>query len=419
MFGTPGGAPSDDGSAVTYPGPEPADPETGRESPTDEGQSHPAGRVRKTLGALLVAAVLFAAGLGIGWLVSSEPMIEPEPEAATATEPQDPVTTTTIEPEEQPAPPTTIERGDPQLAPVPDLESTEEPIADVAEALLPSMVQIEVPVAGSATAATRGGIGSGVVYDAGGLILTAAHVIQGQEEVTVRLSDGSRLSGTVLGSDAVNDIAVVQVAGEGLVPAPLALGVEIRAGQLAIAIGSPWGLDSTVTSGIVSAVDRPLTASDNATVGMIQTDAAINPGNSGGALVDRAGRVIGINVSIFTESGASDGVGFAVPIDRAYAVAEALVTGGEFVPGYIGISGTDADVGERPGALVNSVAPGEAASEAGIQANDVIIGINGRPVTSISDLAAKVREYQAGTTVTLQVERNDETIDVEVTLGSR
>jgi S1-C subfamily serine protease len=124
-------------------------------------------------------------------------------------------------------------------------------------------------------------------------------------------------------------------------------------------------------------------------------------------------------VSIFTESGASDGVGFAVPIDRAYSVAEAIASGGEFVPGYIGISGTDADVGERPGAIVSSVVPGEAASQAGIQANDVVIGINGRAVTSIGDLAAKVREYEAGTSVTLQVERNGEVIDVDVTLGSR
>jgi S1-C subfamily serine protease len=237
--------------------------------------------------------------------------------------------------------------------------------------------------------------------------------------VTVLLSDGSRQAGVVLGSDTVNDIAVIQLDRTGLPAAALALDQEIRVGQLAVAVGSPWGLDSTVTAGIVSAVGRPVLASDGGAVGMIQTDAAINPGNSGGALVDRGGRVIGINVSIFTESGANDGVGFAVPITRAFAVAEAIAAGEEFVPGFLGITGDDAPVGETPGAVVASLQPTQAAAEAGIEAGDVIIAVNDRQVLSLEDLAAMVRDYRAGTVVTLTILRGGDQLDIEVALGAR
>ncbi len=193
------------------------------------------------------------------------------------------------------------------------LVAGDEPVADVAASLLPSVVQIE-------HGGTFGAVGSGFVYD-DGRILTAAHVVAGAEQVTVRTSDGRELTGTVLGGDPVADIAVVSIDGD--VPvAPLALGETPQVGQLAVAIGSPLGFEQSVTSGIVSAVDRELPIGGTVLDGLIQTDAPINQGNSGGPLADRDGRVIGVNVAIASASGGSDGLGFAVGIDKAVEIAD-------------------------------------------------------------------------------------------------
>ncbi len=189
-------------------------------------------------------------------------------------------------------------------------EDAAEPVAAVAAQLLPSVVQIEY----------SGVEGSGFAY-ADGRILTAAHVVAGAREVTVRTSDGRELVGQVLGGDPVADIAVVAVDGD--VPvAPLALGESPEIGQLAVAIGSPLGFAQSVTSGIVSGVDRTLDIGGTTLDGLIQTDAPINQGNSGGPLADRQGRVIGVNVAIASLTGGSDGVGFAVGIDKAVAIAD-------------------------------------------------------------------------------------------------
>ncbi len=193
----------------------------------------------------------------------------------------------------------------------------EEPVAEVAAALAPAVVQIE----------SSGGLGSGVVYDAGGLVLTAAHVVDGVTAVRVRLADGRVLEGAVLGVDTTTDIGVVRVSPDGELPvAVLALDTEPQVGQLAVAIGSPFGLEQTVTAGVVSAVDRSLPDRDGRSVrNVVQTDAPINPGNSGGALADRGGRVIGINSAIRTTGGGNVGVGFAVPIRVAAQVADQIV----------------------------------------------------------------------------------------------
>ena len=185
-----------------------------------------------------------------------------------------------------------------------------EPVAAVAARLLPSVVQIE----------RFGGEGSGFAY-ADGRILTAAHVVAGAREVTVRTSDGTELVGRVLGGDPVADIAVVEVDGQ-VSPADLALDDPPQVGQLAVAIGSPLGFSQSVTSGIVSGVNRELQIGGTRLDGLIQTDAPINEGNSGGPLADRDGRVIGVNVAIASASGGSDGVGFAVGIDKAVEIAE-------------------------------------------------------------------------------------------------
>jgi len=189
--------------------------------------------------------------------------------------------------------------------------SLDEPVADVTEALLPSVVQIE----------TRGGVGSGFIYDEAGLVFTAAHVVSGSSRVTVRLNDGRTFSGSVIGADQARDVAVVSLAVDQLTSAPLA-GEPPRVGQTAIAIGSPFGFDKSVTAGIVSALDRSVTVGRNRLTGLIQTDAAINQGNSGGPLANAAGEVIGINIAIASAAGGSNGIGFAVPIADALAIAE-------------------------------------------------------------------------------------------------
>lgn len=283
----------------------------------------------------------------------------------------------------------------------------EEPIADAAEKILPSVVQIQ----------TSDGVGSGVFFDEG-LILTAAHVVEGEDTVLVRLEDGENLEGTVLGGTSEADIAVVQVSRTDVDVADLALDYEPRVGQMAIAVGSPWGLTSTVTAGIVSAVNQPVGCSGGTCRSMLQTDAAINPGNSGGALVDRDGRVLGINVSIFSLSGANDGVGFAVPIDVAFDIAQTLVAGDSVEFGFLGVVGTDVETG-RAGALITEVMSGSAADEAGIRVDDLVVAIDGVRVQGIFDLASQVRTHQPGETLDFLIVRDGEELTLSATLGVR
>ncbi len=292
-----------------------------------------------------------------------------------------------------------------------DLVPGEEPVADAAAVILPSVVQIQT---GSGP---NSGVGSGVIYDSNGLILTAAHVVSGQETVTVRFADGEQVEGTVVGGTAGADVAVVQVDRTGLPAAELALDDDPEVGQMAIAVGSPWGLQGTVTAGIISAVDQAIPQGGSARA-VLQTDAAINPGNSGGPLVDREGRVIGINVSIFSLSGANDGVGFAVPIDIAHDIAERVVAGEEIQSAYLGVSLGVVETGQA-GALVEEVTAGTGAAEAGLQPGDLVISIDGAPVQSGGDLAAQIQTHQPGDTVDLEVVRDGEPSTISVTLGER
>jgi serine protease Do len=230
------------------------------------------------------------------------------------------------------------------------------------------------------------------------------------------MSDGTQYTGRVLGGDAAADIAVVEVDASGLPAAPMDLDGDVRVGQLAVAIGSPYGLDSTVTSGVVSAVNQSV-GGRRGFQSMIQTDAAINPGNSGGALANRDGEVIGINVSIFSATGGNDGVGFAVPIDVAADLAEAIVSGEPISTAVLGISGTDAESGPS-GALVAQVEPGSAADEAGIEIGDVITSVNDVRVQGIGDLAAQIRTHRPDDEVSLGVRRGGEEMTITATLGS-
>lgn len=352
----------------------------------------------------LTALALFVSGLGIGWLFTEPVNTELIPTPAEVPAAFNETTSTT-----------TIPRTTGSIATDPLVfdSTTGEPVADIAEAVLPAVVQIEILVGN-----VPQGVGTGVIYDSSGLILTAQHVVQGLNEVRVRLSDGNKLVGTVVGEDSDNDIAVISIDGGPYVAAPLALDDKPRPGSLAVALGSPWGLDSTVTAGIVSAVDRTIVSALGIPRSMLQTDASINPGNSGGPLVDRGGRVIGINVSIYSSSGANDGVGFAVPIERAYRVAQALVDGGEFVPGFLGVRlGETTDL--SAGAVVTEVTPGTAAEESGIAVGDVVLSINGLLIADPEDLGAQVRGYEAGDEIELVVERDGQARTVMIELGAR
>ena len=283
-----------------------------------------------------------------------------------------------------------------------------EPVAAVARALLPSVVQIEA----------GGGVGSGVIYDEDGLILTAAHVVErAAPGLTVRLADGTRIEGDVVGTDDGTDVAVVRVPARRLPAASLAIGVPVRVGQLAVAIGGPFGLEGSVTAGVVSAVDRSLPSQEGVAMSMIQTDAPINPGSSGGALADRRGRVIGISNSIRSSSGVNSGVGFAIPIDIAALAADALVRGEEPRFGFLGISGTEPPSG-RAGALVNDVRPGTPAASAGLRSGDLITRFGRERVEGMAELAALIRRTRPGTNVTLEVLRNGRSIQIPVEVGS-
>jgi S1-C subfamily serine protease len=282
----------------------------------------------------------------------------------------------------------------------------EEPIADAAEVILPSVVYIQ----------TQTGVGSGVVYDEG-LIVTAAHVVQGSDTVRVRFTDGEQVTGTVVGTADQVDIAVIEVDRSDVTPATF-VAEKPRVGQMAIAVGSPWGLESTVTAGIISAVDQT-NCLGTTCASMVQTDAAINPGNSGGPLVDREGRVLGINVSIFTDSGANDGVGFAVPADIVVTYADAIVSDEPIETAFLGVQLVPGDVDTvgRAGAVVETVVGDSAAASAGIQEGDVIIALDGVPVLGGADLQAQVRAHQPGEDVEIIILRDDEETTVTATLG--
>jgi S1-C subfamily serine protease len=300
-----------------------------------------------------------------------------------------------------------IPTGSPAPVAASPIPSGEEPAAAVAKALLPTVVEIR----------HSNGLGSGFVYDRNGYIMTAAHVVQGVDEVDVRLYDGTKLTGKVVGTDEVNDVAVVKVDRTGLPAAPLAVGQTIQVGQLAVAIGSPFGLNETVTAGIVSATDRVL--EDGREV--IQTDAPINPGNSGGLLADRRGRVIGINDAIRPgdNSDGNVGIGFAVPIDIAARSAAAIVQGKQLKTGYLGVSVDDAAATGQDGAIVREVASGSPAAKAGLQVGDLVTAVDGKAVQDAGEMVASIRSHKPGDKVTITVNRNGNQTTISATLTER
>lgn len=268
------------------------------------------------------------------------------------------------------------------------------------------------------------GMGSGVIVSSDGRVLTNNHVVQNADRVKVTLADGRTFDAKVLGKDPKSDVAVVKIDAHGLPAATLGNSDALEVGEWVLAIGNPFELSQTVTAGIVSAKGR-------SSVGLtdyedfIQTDAAINPGNSGGALVNLRGQVVGINTAIATRSGGYQGVGFAIPINMADKIMTNLVEHGRVIRGFMGVTlqHVDADIAEtygldRPqGALVNSVTNGSPADEAGMQSGDLIVEMNGSPVTDRDELRLKIGEMSPGSTVELTVLRDDARKKVRVKLG--
>jgi S1-C subfamily serine protease len=283
-----------------------------------------------------------------------------------------------------------------------------EPVAAVAQMVSPSVVQIE----------TNEGLGSGVYYDTSGLIMTNAHVVGTEKSVTVRTADGTAVQGQVLGADTGTDIAVVRATGLNVPAATLATASKPAVGQIAVAVGSPYGLDQTVTSGIVSAVNRPVDNDKGVVVNMIQTDASINPGNSGGALANRDGQIIGINTAIFSQTGENTGIGFAIPITTAKKAADQLVNGQSVAKAGLGLSGPSSTPNGDAGAYVQSVTSGGAADRAGIKDGDLIVSVDGTPIRSFDELRGLISAHSPGETVTITLVRDGQRTDVQVTLGT-
>jgi putative serine protease PepD len=262
-----------------------------------------------------------------------------------------------------------------------------------------------------------GATGSGFVIDDQGHVLTNQHVVDGAENVTVRFPNGDEVDARVVGEDASSDVAVLELESvpSGVTPVELGSSEALEIGDLVVAIGSPFGLEGTVTSGIVSALHRELTAPDGFTIdGAIQTDAAINPGNSGGPLLDGQGRVIGINSQIASSSGGNEGIGYAVPIETAKEVADALIAGRSIERAFLGVQLAEAD----EGAQVAAVTSGSPADKAGLQQGDLITEVDGEQV-SADELRRAVGAHKPGDKLELTVRRSGETKTVTATLGKR
>ncbi|CAA9481080.1 MAG: HtrA protease/chaperone protein [uncultured Solirubrobacteraceae bacterium] len=276
-----------------------------------------------------------------------------------------------------------------------------------------------VPAPGGGQAAT----GSGFLIDSEGSIVTNDHVVAASGSVTVRFGDGDAVPARLRGRDPSSDLALLQVdpadIPSGVRPVELATSEGLRAGDAAIAIGSPFGLAGTVTTGIISALDREIPAPNGFTIsGVLQTDAAINPGNSGGPLLDARGRAIGVNSQIATGGGnQSSGVGFAVPIDTVREVVPELKEGGVVERAWLGV--TTADDPGGAGAVIRGVVAGGPADRAGLRPGDVIIGIAGDAVRDPGDVGTQVNARDPGEEVQVRVRRDDEETDVVVRLGER
>ncbi len=268
-------------------------------------------------------------------------------------------------------------------------------------------------------------LGSGVIVDAKkGYILTNNHVIDKAEEIEVTLLDGRKLTAKVVGTDPATDVAVIQVKAENLTAIPLADSDRLRVGDFVVAIGNPFGLGQTVTSGIISALGRTGLGIEGYE-DFIQTDASINPGNSGGALVNLRGELVGINTAIFSQSGGNIGIGFAIPINMAHEVMQQLITHGRVERGMLGVQVQDLtpelaqafDIPNRKGVVITAVIPGSAAEKAGLKPGDIIVAINDRPVEDSADVRNTIGLIRVGSRVKLTILRDGKERTIHATIG--
>lgn len=347
------------------------------------------------------------------------------------------------------------------------LTAYQDTLQSIYSAVSPSVVSIMVLTPSSGTTSTFPGfssgnssqlseaLGSGFVWDMNGHIVTNDHVVSGATTIEVTFTDGNTYSATVVGQDPYSDLAVIQVNAPASELHPVSMGdsSQLKVGDVAIAIGNPFGLSETMTAGIISGLSRDISNSQvsQSTTGasysipdVIQTDAPINPGNSGGVLVNDQGQVVGVTYSLESASGSSSGIGFAIPQQIVSKVVPSLISSGSYSHPYLGITGTDmtSDIAtamklpaETHGALVVTVVSGGPAAKAGLQGSnttvtingvqavvggDVITAINGQSISSMADLIAYLElNAQAGQTVSLTILRNGQSMNVSLTLGTR
>ncbi|WP_137390121.1 S1C family serine protease [Rhodoligotrophos defluvii] len=318
------------------------------------------------------------------------------------------------------------------VSPRGDLADFERTSIRIFETVAPSVVQVvaqspQNPFSGDPNAVQSG---TGFVWDEAGHIVTNDHVVNREQAIAVRFASGEIVPAEVVGEAPNYDLAVLRLRRTVSLPAPIAIGrsSNLQVGQAAFAIGNPFGLEQSLTTGIISALKRRLPTSDGREIAdVIQTDAAINPGNSGGPLLDSAGRLIGVNTAIFSPSGANAGIGFAVPVDVVNRVVPQLIRTGHVPTPGIGILAANEAVSARlgvNGVIVAAVAPGSPAERAGLsgidratgEIGDVIVEADGQPVRRLSDLTDRLEQIGPGGTVTLTVMRNGERRSVQVSV---
>ncbi len=269
-------------------------------------------------------------------------------------------------------------------------------------------------------------LGSGVIVSASGYILTNSHVVEAADEIEVLLADGRKLLAKQVGNDSESDLAVLRVEAEQLPAITFGSSDSLRVGDVVLAIGNPFGVGQTVTSGIVSALGRSQLGI-NTFENFIQTDAAINPGNSGGALVDASGNLIGINTAIYSRSGGSMGIGFAIPVSTARLVMESIIKTGSVTRGWIGVEVQEITpalaesfkLKDTRGAIIAGVLRGGPADKAGVKPGDVLLGIEGNPVTDPQNMLTLVAALQPGSSARLRLRRGQEELEVSVVVGKR
>lgn len=305
------------------------------------------------------------------------------------------------------------------------------PVTAVAKKLQPSIVNIGVKqsMQDSFHSNIVSGVGSGVIFRQDGYIITNNHVIAGAKEILVTIGT-DEVKAELVASDRETDLAIIKVNRTGLPAAEFGSTKDLQVGELAVAIGSPFGFEHTVTSGIISALNRTVSVPDEETgenttyTNLIQTDAPINPGNSGGALSDAKGRIIGINTLIISSSGVTEGVGFAIPVETARGVAEQLINTGKASHPYMGIRGDDIDsiitddaiLGAKQGAIIAEVVPGSPADKAGLKKQDIIIAIDGENIEGMDELIAEVRKRKVGDNIEVTYLRGTKRNTTQLTL---